>query len=95
MAGYTRPIIHGNIYINTGLAIYGTIVRSITQNILKNDVLCLKSIQVRYTGHVFPGESLKIKIWKENGKIVFEADTVERKAKVVVGVVELRDFAKL
>ena len=50
---------------------------------------------MRFTGHVFPGEALKIQLWKEKGKIIFEVETVERKTKAVAGVIGLRENAKL
>ena len=51
-------------------------MRSIVQNVLNNDAERVQSVELRFTGHVFPGEALKIKLWKEAGKIFFEALTV-------------------
>lgn len=70
-------------------------MRSIVQNLLNNDAEKVQSVDIRFTGHVFPGEGLKIKIWKEGSKLFFEAFTVERKTKAVVGVIGLRGNAKL
>lgn len=50
--------------------------RSVVQNVLNNDAERLQSIEVRFTGHVFPGEALEIKIWKEQNKLFFEAEVV-------------------
>jgi ABC-type lipoprotein release transport system permease subunit len=50
---------------------------------------------VRFTGHVFPGESLEISVWKEQNKLFFEAKVIERKTKAIVGVITLRESAKL
>lgn len=69
--------------------------RSIVQNLLGNDPEKLQSIEVRFTGHVFPGESLEISVWKEQGKLLFEAEVVERKTKALVGVITVREGAKL
>ena len=55
----------------------------------------MESVEIRFTGHVFPGEKLKIKVWKEEGRLFFEAATVERKTKAVVGIIGLRGKAKL
>ena len=51
-------------------------MRSIVQNELNNDADKIESVSLRFTGHVFPGEALKIKLWKESDKIFFEAFTV-------------------
>jgi acyl dehydratase len=77
------------------LATYGTVARSIVQNLLGNDAEKVQSIEVRFTGHVFPGESLEINVWKEQNKLFFEASVVERKTKALVGVVTVREGAKL
>ena len=46
-------------------------------------------------GHVFPGESLKLKVWKDGEKRYFEAETVERGKKAVTGVLTVREAPKL
>ncbi|MCB0371149.1 MAG: hypothetical protein KDD45_17470 [Bdellovibrionales bacterium] len=51
-------------------------MRSIVQNVLGNDAERIKFVEIRFTGHVFPGEGLQIKIWKDNDKLLFEAYTV-------------------
>ena len=70
-------------------------MRSIVQNMLDNDAEKVQSVDIRFTGHVFPGEGLKIKVWNEPGKLFFEAFTVERKTKAIVGVIGVRGKAKL
>lgn len=84
MGGFPKPILHG-------LATHGTVVRAITQNLLGNDPERIKSVEVRFTGHVFPGESLEIKLWKvEGNKYYYEVEVVERKAKAISGVLTVR-----
>lgn len=55
----------------------------------------MKSYEVRMIGHVFPGESFAIKVWKEGNKIFFLAEVVERKTKCLSGVLTVRENAKL
>ena len=62
---------------------------------LGNDATRVKSYEVRFTGHVFPGESMEIKLWKEGERWFFEAGVVERGTKAVVGVLTIREAAKL
>lgn len=54
-------------------------------------------MEVRFTGHVFPGENLEIKLWwtPEGNKYYYEAEVVERKTKAIVGVITLREAPKL
>ena len=40
-------------------------------------------VNVRFTAHVFPGETLVINAWKEKDVIVFATRTKERKGAVV------------
>jgi hypothetical protein len=51
-------------YTYLGLASYGTIARVFVQEVLNNDETQLKTIQTRFMGHVYPGESLSINCWK-------------------------------
>jgi acyl dehydratase len=44
LAGYEKPIIHGTSLPITGLASYGTVARSVVQNLLNNDAEKLQSI---------------------------------------------------
>jgi hypothetical protein len=46
-------------------------------------------------GHVYPGESFNINIWKDGSKLLFEVEVVERKKKALVGVLTVREGAKL
>lgn len=56
-----------------GLASYGTIGRAFVQQIFKNDPTQLKSIHSRFIGHVYPGETLDISVWKNNDTYIYEA----------------------
>jgi len=45
------------------------------QNLLGNNPELLRSIQVRFTGHVFPGEELEVRVWVNDCKLTLEAVT--------------------
>jgi len=81
--------------VNLGLASYGAVARNLIQNFLKNDPDALKSYEAKLTGHVFPGESFEIKVWKDGNKMHFLTEVMERKTKVLVGVLTMREDAKL
>lgn len=71
VGGFKEPILHG-------LCSMG-----ISGRILNDHFGHFKNIKVRFTGHVFPGETLKVVAWKENNKIIFETHVVERGTKAI------------
>jgi acyl dehydratase len=44
------------------------------------------SYSARFTGHVFPGETLVTSMWVEDGERVVESKTKTRGGQVLVGV---------
>ncbi|CAI5468916.1 unnamed protein product [Closterium sp. Yama58-4] len=56
-AGYPRPILHG-------LCTLGFATRAILRTCCKGDPSLFHSVQVRFTGHVFPGETLITRTWQ-------------------------------
>jgi 3-hydroxyacyl-CoA dehydrogenase/3a,7a,12a-trihydroxy-5b-cholest-24-enoyl-CoA hydratase len=86
---FEKPIIHG-------LATYGTIGRVISQELFDNDDTLLKEIQVRFVGHVFPGENIDILVWKAaNNMLIYEASVQGRGTKAAIGYVLCRETPKL
>lgn len=69
--GFDRPILHG-------LASFG-----ISGRLLVEKYGVFKNIKVRFSGHVFPGETLRVKAWKEGQKVIFETEVVERGTKAI------------
>lgn len=59
-AGFPRPILHG-------LCTYGMTCKALVDNLLDGDVTGLKSYGARMAGVVFPGETLKVSVWKNSG----------------------------
>jgi hypothetical protein len=86
-------MVRPNLYL--GLASYGNIARVIVQDILGNQPEKLKAYQARFVGHIFPGESYTVNVWKEGNTLIYEANVTEREAKCLVGSVELTEEAKL
>jgi len=72
-----------------GLASYGNVNRAIVQELLDNQPEKVKAFQARFVGHVFPGETYTINIWKEGNSLIFEAIVAERDTKCLVGSLEL------
>jgi acyl dehydratase len=71
-AGFERPILHG-------LCTYGIACKAAVDNVLGGDVTAVARYQVRFTGVVFPGETVLTSMWREaDGRIVLSATTKER-----------------
>jgi acyl dehydratase len=69
MAGYDRPILHG-------LCTFGHAGRAVLQAYCGNDPARLRALEVRFSGVVYPGETITTDMWQiAPGKIVFTAKT--------------------
>jgi acyl dehydratase len=69
--GFKTPILHG-------LCTYGVAGRAIVKACCDNDPARLKSLQVRFSSPVFPGETIRTEMWPDGSRISFRARAVER-----------------
>ena len=76
LAGFEKPILHG-------LCTYGIVSKAVVAAALDGDPGRVGTYTARFTGHVFPGETLVTSIWKEPDRYVVEARTRERGTKVL------------
>ncbi|MCJ7510115.1 MAG: 3-alpha,7-alpha,12-alpha-trihydroxy-5-beta-cholest-24-enoyl-CoA hydratase [Dehalococcoidia bacterium] len=78
MAGFDKPILHG-------LCTFGHVGRAVIQKYCGGDPDRLKGLDVRFSGVVFPGETIITEMWKDSGtQIIVQAKTKER-GEVVLG----------
>ena len=65
-AGFPAPILHG-------LCSYGIVLRELTDGLLGGDATVVRGFGGRFTGVVFPGETIHVAGWHEDGRIVASA----------------------
>lgn len=80
LGGFDKPILHG-------LCTFGFVGRAVLERMCGSDVSKFKSIRVRFSSHVFPGETIVTKMWKEGNKVFVKASTKERGLDVITNAV--------
>jgi acyl dehydratase len=70
-AGYERPILHG-------LCTYGMVAKAVVDEALAGDVTQFGGLDARFSGHVFPGETIVTSIWEDGAGWLVRAVTKER-----------------
>lgn len=76
-AGFPRPILHG-------LCTYGLVGRAILSALCGNDPARLRRMDVRFSSPVFPGETIRIEIWREDGNRAAFRATAEQRGVIVL-----------
>lgn len=76
MVGYPKAILHG-------LCTFGFVGRAVLSHFCDYDPRLFRSIKVRFSSHVFPGETIITEMWKEGNKVIFKARTKERGLDVI------------
>ncbi len=76
LGGFDTPILHG-------LCSYGIVCKAVVDELLDGEVDRVAGYQARFAGVVFPGETIRTEMWREDGKILVSAKTVERDSTVI------------
>jgi acyl dehydratase len=69
--GFKAPILHG-------LCTFGVAGRAIVKACCEGDPARLKSLQVRFSAPVYPGETIRTEMWPDGGEVGFRARVLER-----------------
>ncbi|GGT11261.1 MULTISPECIES: MaoC/PaaZ C-terminal domain-containing protein [Streptomyces] len=70
-AGFDRPILHG-------LCSYGMALKAVVDTALGGDVTRVRAYRTRFAGVAYPGETLRIRMWEEPGRVRVEVGAAER-----------------
>jgi acyl dehydratase len=70
-AGFPRPILHG-------LATFGVAGHAILKAMCHYDPRRFRSIAVRFSAPVYPGETIRTEMWREGAIVSFRARVLER-----------------
>ncbi|MFJ6795576.1 MaoC/PaaZ C-terminal domain-containing protein [Streptomyces sp. NPDC091268] len=71
LAGFERPILHG-------LCSYGMTLKAVVDTALGGDVTRVRRYRTRFAGIVFPGETLRIRMWQEPGRVLVSVTAADR-----------------
>lgn len=70
-AGFERPILHGRCTL-------GMAMRALIETCCEHDASRLRSVQVRFSAPVLPGETLRTEIWRDGAALQFRTSVMER-----------------
>ncbi|MFI6220333.1 MaoC/PaaZ C-terminal domain-containing protein [Nocardia salmonicida] len=82
-AGFPAPILHG-------LSTYGTVCKAITDALLDSDATRVGGFRAKFAGVLYPGETLRTKVWREADHLIAVVTVVERDDAPVLSDVALR-----
>ncbi|MEV5652724.1 MaoC/PaaZ C-terminal domain-containing protein [Nocardia sp. NPDC052254] len=81
-AGFPNPILHG-------LCTYGLVCKAATDTVLDSDASRVAGFRARFAGVLFPGETIRSRIWRAGNELIIGATVVEREDAAVLGDVRL------
>jgi acyl dehydratase len=76
MGGFDTPILHG-------LCSFGVVCKAVVDDALGGDVAKVARYQARFAGVFFPGETMRVRYWREGDKLLIAAESKERSAPVI------------
>jgi acyl dehydratase len=83
-AGFDRPILHG-------LCTYGIVCKAAVDHAIEAGPAAVESFRARFSGAVFPGETLVTSVWEDGDHLIVSATVKERDSIVLTnGRIRLR-----
>lgn len=82
-AGFERPILHG-------LCTYGIALKAVVDAALGHETSRVSAYKARFSGSVYPGETIVTRIWDTDDGVALEAVTAERGEAVLSNGLVLR-----
>ena len=79
-AGFDAPILHG-------LCTYGIVAKAATDAVLDGDASAVGSWSAKFAGIMLPGETLRVRIWRDGDRHLVTAESGERAAPVLADAV--------
>jgi acyl dehydratase len=70
-AGFERPILHG-------LCTYGMVCKSVVDTVLDGDATRVASFATKFAGVVYPGETLRVRMWETDSGYTITATAADR-----------------
>lgn len=70
-AGFPAPILHG-------LCTYGLVCKAVVDAALDGDAAKVKGFRAKFAGVVFPGETLRTRVWQEGTTLLVAVTVVDR-----------------
>ncbi|MFF9175902.1 MaoC/PaaZ C-terminal domain-containing protein [Streptomyces sp. NPDC014793] len=70
-AGFERPVLHG-------LCTYGMTLKAVVDTLLGGEASRVRSYDTRFAGVVFPGETLRIRMWRGEGAVRVAVSAADR-----------------
>lgn len=81
-AGFDRPILHG-------LCTYGMTCKALVDAVLDGDAGAVGSFGARFAGVVYPGETLRVRVWMQGDRLLGNVVAPSRDDAAVLNDVEL------
>ena len=76
LGGFDQPILHG-------LCTYGMACKAAVDTLLEGDVTRVAAYRARFSGVVFPGETLAVRLWNQGDAVLLTVHAHERGSLVI------------
>jgi acyl dehydratase len=76
LGGFDRPILHG-------LCSYGVVCKAVVDDVFGGNTAAISAFSARFSGVVYPGETIVTRVWREPDRWIVDASTAERGSVVI------------